>query len=189
MTVTIEVFGVVRALIGGPAARLESAEPITVRGALAAVGARHPALVGAVLGPDGCSPLDSVVMSLDGRRVLRDLDEVLPDGSHLLLMNAVAGGAPEVVSGRGLVVEIDDPGGAVTRWQRYGHDRLFLDGLKGVYIGLDDGHAPEFSNPAYPWGCEQITKGGGLGGYRYWYRRPDRADATVVVRFTGARPS
>lgn len=187
MTVIIEVFGVARSLIGGPTARLESPEPFTVRAALSAVGARHPGLVGALLGPDGCTPLDTVVVSLDGRRVVRDLDESLPDGSHLLLMNAVAGGAPEVLNGRGMIVEIDDPVGAVTRWQRYGRDRLYLEGLKGVYIGLDDGHAPEFSNPAYPWGCESIAAGGG-GGYRYWYRRPDRASATVVVRLTEARP-
>lgn len=94
---------------------------------------------------------------------------------------------PEIVSGRGLVVEIDDPIGVVTRWQRYGRDRLFLRGLKGVYIGLDDGHTPEFSNPAYPWGCEQIGAGSGPGGYRYWFRETTIGHASVVVRFTDAR--
>ena len=95
---------------------------------------------------------------------------------------------PEVVSGNGVVVEIDDPLGVVTRWQRYGCDRLFLRGLKGVYIGLDDGHVPEFSNPAYPWACEALPAGG-LGGYRYWYRQPGGSAASVVVRFTAARPA
>lgn len=101
MTVTVEVFGIVRTVIGGTSARLEVAGPLTVRGALAAVAARHPGLVGLVLGPDGCTPLDPVVVNLDGRRFLHDLDEVLPDGSHVLLMSAVAGGAASGRSGDG----------------------------------------------------------------------------------------
>jgi molybdopterin converting factor small subunit len=70
-----------------------------VRGALAAVAARHPALVGTVLAADGCTPAEHYLVNLDGRRFLHDLDEVLPDGSHVLLMSAVAGGRPDPADG------------------------------------------------------------------------------------------
>jgi hypothetical protein len=86
-----------------------------------------------------------------------------------------------------VVVEIDDTLGVVTRWQRYGRDRLFLVDLKGIYIGLDDGNVPEFNNPAYRWGCEPITAAGRLAGYRYSYREQGERAASVVVRFTSER--
>lgn len=196
MSITVEVFGVVRDLLGGAAEQIEMREPVTARQALAMVAARHPALVGPVLEADGCTPTPYFLVNLDGRRFLDDLEERLPDGSHLLLLTALTGGGatagagvtpPQTIAGGKVVVEIDDPHGLVTRWQRYGRDRLFLEGLKGVYIGLDDGTAPEFSNPAYPWGCERIAERGRLIGYRYWYRQAGTTTASVRVRFTDVR--
>ena len=93
MAVTVEVFGAVRELIGAASARVDMQGPMTVRAALAALARRHPALVGPVLTADGCAPTDHFLLNLDGRRFLHDLDEVLPDGSHVLLLSAMAGGA------------------------------------------------------------------------------------------------
>ncbi len=91
---------------------------------------------------------------------------------------------PVKIEGNGIAVEVEDPQGLVTRWQRYGRDRLFLNGLKGFYIGLDDGNAPQFNNPAYHWGCEQLIERGTMSGYRYWYRHGSGVEATVLVRYT-----
>ncbi len=93
----------------------------------------------------------------------------------------------DTLEGNGFVVEVDDPLGLVNRWQQYGRDRLFFKGLKGTYVGLDDGETPEFNNPAYPWGCERITERGRLAGYRYWHRYAGGADATVIVRLIEPR--
>lgn len=92
----------------------------------------------------------------------------------------------EKLEGTRFVVEVDDPQGLVGRWQRYGRDRLLFKGLKGYYLGLDDGFAPEFNNPAYPWGCERTIERGRLVGYRYWHRHAGGADATVIVRLIEA---
>ena len=89
----------------------------------------------------------------------------------------------QTIEGRGIEVEIEDPHGLVIRWQRYGRDRLFLKGLKGVYIGLDDGNVPRFNNPAYHWGCEELTEGQAMAGYHYWYRHFGGVEASVLVRF------
>ncbi len=92
MRVTVEVFGIVRDLVGGPTVELELPEPGTAGQALLALAARHPRLVGPVLEPDGAAPNPHYLLNLEGRRFLQDLEEPLPEGSHLLLLAAPAGG-------------------------------------------------------------------------------------------------
>ncbi len=98
MQVTLEVFGVVRDLLGGPAVTVELPASSTARHALAAVAARHPTMVGPVLEPGGHAPQEYYLLNLNGRRFLKgeELDEPLPEDAQLLLITAIAGGSDEL---------------------------------------------------------------------------------------------
>lgn len=88
---TVEVFGAVRDVVGAPAVELELPVPGTARQALSTLASRHPELVGLVL-ESGSQPNPYHLLNLDGRLFLHDLDQPLPEGCHLLLMTAMAGG-------------------------------------------------------------------------------------------------
>ena len=90
--VTVEVLGVVRDLVGGPFEELVLPEPGTTRQALGLLAALYPGLVGPVLEADGCTPNAYYLVNLEGRQFVQDLDEPLPEDSHLVLMSAIGGG-------------------------------------------------------------------------------------------------
>ena len=85
--VTIELFGIPRARAGRSEVALAAA---TVREALKQLGADFPKLTD-LLRPDGrLSP--HLLLSLDGRQFVADLDQPLRPGERLLLLSADAGG-------------------------------------------------------------------------------------------------
>lgn len=95
MQVTVEVFGVVRDLLGDRAVSVQLADASTARQVLQAVAIGHPALVGPVLEPDRGAPQAHFLLSLNGHRFLKgdDLDVALPKDARLALIPALAGGA------------------------------------------------------------------------------------------------
>ncbi len=91
----MEVFGVVRDLLGDRSVSVQLAEASTARQVLKAVAIDHPALIGPVLEPDRGAPKEHFLLSLNGSRFLKndDLDVPLPDNARLALIPALAGGA------------------------------------------------------------------------------------------------
>lgn len=84
--VSVEFFGLTRAKAGCPAWSLHAETP---RQLLEQLMARFPALQD-IYQKNRLSP--SYLLSLDGERFLRDLDEPLPADARLLLLSADAGG-------------------------------------------------------------------------------------------------
>jgi len=89
--VTLELFGMARALVGLPSVDLTVGEPATVRSLLGALAARYPQLEGSVLDPASHAPLEPNVVLLDGRRA-RGLDELVSDIDRPCLLLLPSGG-------------------------------------------------------------------------------------------------
>lgn len=85
--ITVEFFGIPRHRAGRADLTVAAA---TLAEVLDAVERTCPGLVG-LRGADG-GLAGHYLLSLDGQRFVRDLTETLPDGSHLLLLSADAGG-------------------------------------------------------------------------------------------------
>jgi len=89
--VTLELFGMARALVGEPSVELAVGEPATLRALLTALATRYPQLVGAVLDRATSAPLEPNIVLLDGRRA-QGLDELLVPGDRPCLMLLPSGG-------------------------------------------------------------------------------------------------
>jgi hypothetical protein len=89
--VTLELFGMARALVGAPSVDLVVGEPATLRGLLGALAARYPQLDGSVLDPASHAPLEPNVVLLDGRRA-GALDEPVSDLDRPCLLFLPSGG-------------------------------------------------------------------------------------------------
>lgn len=88
---TIELFGMARALAGVPEVALEVGAPATLRSLLEALATRYPQLKGAVLDPATHEPLEPNVVLLDGRRA-RGLDETIDAADKPVLLFLPSGG-------------------------------------------------------------------------------------------------
>jgi molybdopterin converting factor small subunit len=89
--VTLELFGMARALVGAASVELTVSEPATLRGLLGALAARYPQLAGSVLDAASHAPLEPNVVLLDGRRA-RGLDEPVSDLDRPCLLFLPSGG-------------------------------------------------------------------------------------------------
>jgi molybdopterin converting factor small subunit len=87
VVVTVEFFGVPRARAGRPDLTVSAA---TVGEALATVASACPKLADVVRSDGRLAP--HYLLSRDGERFVRGLDEPLRDGERLLLLSADAGG-------------------------------------------------------------------------------------------------
>jgi len=84
----VELFGQARALAGTSSVEVEAG---TVAQALAALAVQFPSLVGPVLDLDG-GVTPAYTLNLDGKRFLRDLDELLQPDDRLLIFSTLSGG-------------------------------------------------------------------------------------------------
>jgi hypothetical protein len=89
--VTLELFGMARALTGRAQVSLAVTEPCTLRELLAALLADFPVLSETVLDPRTCAPLEPNAVLLDGRRA-RALDESVSDADRPVLLLIPSGG-------------------------------------------------------------------------------------------------
>ena len=88
---TVELFGMARALTGRASVEVDVAPPATLRKLLEALARAHPELVGQVLAAGSCAPLAPHHVLLDGRRAA-SLDETLVDGDRPCLIVLPSGG-------------------------------------------------------------------------------------------------
>ena len=72
---TIELFGMARALVGSPAAEIAVQEPVRLGDLLAALATAHPNLIGTVL-DESNQLIEPNVVLLDGRRAA-DRDQTI----------------------------------------------------------------------------------------------------------------
>ena len=87
MSVTIELYGVVRKRAGTDMVRVDAG---TVGGALAALEKACPALAGSVVTSGSLG--EHYRLSLNGRDFISDPERSLADGDRLILLSAEAGG-------------------------------------------------------------------------------------------------
>lgn len=87
----LELFGMARALVGAAEVELAPPAPVTLRGLLAELAARHPKLAGTVLDARTHAPLEPNLVLLDGRRPV-DLDEPLAEADLPCLLFLPGGG-------------------------------------------------------------------------------------------------
>jgi len=92
MKLTVEFLGLARRLTHTKKSVLETDDRATLRDVLCRLAAEYPALVGRVIDPETYELVPSYMLNLDGRRVVKDLDEHPRDGQHLILMFVEAGG-------------------------------------------------------------------------------------------------
>ena len=88
---TVELFGMARALTGVGAVSLVVDEPIELGTVLAALAERHPELVGRVLDSGTFAPLEPHIVLLDGRRKV-SLDERITSADKPCLLLVPSGG-------------------------------------------------------------------------------------------------
>jgi len=89
--VTLELFGMARALAGTSTVALDVPEPATLRQVLAALAALHPDMVGSVLRPQTFEPIEPNLVLLDGRRRCA-LDDVISEADRPCLLFLPSGG-------------------------------------------------------------------------------------------------
>lgn len=92
MRLIVEFLGLARGLTGTKERVLEVEDSATFRDVLRRLAKDYPPLVGPVIKPDTYELDPSHILSLDGRRVPRDLDERPEDGQRLILMFVETGG-------------------------------------------------------------------------------------------------
>jgi molybdopterin converting factor small subunit len=89
--VRLELFGMARALVGGPHVELEVAEPASLRALLAELANRYPQVVGEVLEARSFTPIEPNLVLLDGRRPA-DLDDRVSEADRPCLLFLPSGG-------------------------------------------------------------------------------------------------
>ncbi|MGI6368410.1 MAG: MoaD/ThiS family protein [Anaerolineae bacterium] len=92
MHLTIEFLGLARELAGQSEGVVALPDSATWRDLFCGLAQQFPALVGPVIVPDSCSLTDAYMLNIDGRTIVRQLDEPVQTGRRLLLMFAEAGG-------------------------------------------------------------------------------------------------
>jgi hypothetical protein len=67
---------------------------VTYRGLVRLLGARFPALIGAVIEEDGETLMPANILNLNGKRTIQpgQLDELVSDGDRITFMSILAGG-------------------------------------------------------------------------------------------------
>jgi hypothetical protein len=89
--VRLELFGMARALVGGPYVELDVAEPVTLRALLAELASRYPQVVGNVVEARSFRPIEPNFVLLDGRRPA-DLDGRVSEADRPCLLFLPSGG-------------------------------------------------------------------------------------------------
>jgi len=92
MNLIVEFLGLSRGLAQTPEASISVAEGASYRDALAATAERFPALIGPVLQPRTYDLAPALMMNVNGRYAVRDLDAPAADGQRLIIMFLEAGG-------------------------------------------------------------------------------------------------
>ncbi len=90
--VAIELFGAPRLLAKAASVDVPSQGPAVVRDLLHGLEEACPALKGRVLRAGEGTLVEGFLLSVNGRRFVRDLDETLAAGDRLLLFSSSAGG-------------------------------------------------------------------------------------------------
>jgi len=88
---TLELFGMARALAGAPAVALDVPDGAPLRALLEALAVRHPQLVGEVLEAYTFAPIEPNLVLLDGRRATSP-DEPITDADKPCLLFLPSGG-------------------------------------------------------------------------------------------------
>jgi len=90
--VAVELFGAPRLLAKAASVDVSCEEPAVVRDLLRGLEEACPALKGRILRAGEGGLVEGFLLSVNGRRFVRDLDETLTAGDRLLLFSSSAGG-------------------------------------------------------------------------------------------------
>lgn len=88
---TVELFGMARAIVGAASVDLPLPEPTDARRLIAALASAYPALLGAVIEPSGERLVAPNLLLLDGRRAIGDDAPIGGDDKPCVLFLASGG--------------------------------------------------------------------------------------------------
>lgn len=92
LSLTVELFGVARLKAQTATVSLVLPVGATVTDAFVALAEICPALIGSALSADGRALLPGYACNLNGREFIKDMQTVLSNGDHLLILSSDAGG-------------------------------------------------------------------------------------------------